>query len=548
MTEITLQVSLFGCCNIRSKDKELRGRKQKALVALLLDDKGGRRTRMHIADVLWGDSTIDSERALGALRRTLSDMRSVLGTDFNEIFKTTHHEVAINIDRVKHITGPADGEFLEGLDIVESRFLQWLAQKRAQQQILTLPSAASAEASKLRMLPTIAIIPLKVVSGPKGTYALSDWLTSDIGRSLARSSLIKVISQLSSRQLGNQHIDMQFVQDRLNSDFILTGHLRADAEQIVVDLDFVDCDTGQLLWTRRFEGSAKDVYELNYRTTQKICQAIGESVIKQSLSVLAGVGLTQIPNHRLLLAGISLMHKNKLSAFSKARPLIEEAIRRSRGQSELRAWLAKWYILSVINGWSIEPQKDIHIVFNLTSRALQEDPNCSLALTMEGFALNNLSNDVGSARIRFDEAIENNPNEGLAWLLKGTLCAFSDNSSDAVEYVEHAKRLSPIDPLSYFYDSLRATAHLSDNNLEEALSLAETSLLFNNSHMSTIRVKLASQYELGLLPEARQTATELLTKQPNFTVSDYLRTHTASHYSIGTRMAKAMRDSGIPET
>ena len=138
-----------------------------------------------------------------------------------------------------------------------------------------------------------------------------------------------------------------------------------------------------------------------------------------------------------------------------------------------------------------------------TRRALDSDPNCSLALAIDGFVHTNLLKRLDIAQERYDLALAANPNDSLAWLLKGTLHAFMDEGDKAVEYTEMALKLSPLDPQRYFYDSLAASAHLTAGHYDRALELAQRSLRANRSHTSTLRVMTVAQWQLGHRDEAR---------------------------------------------
>jgi tetratricopeptide (TPR) repeat protein len=178
---------------------------------------------------------------------------------------------------------------------------------------------------------------------------------------------------------------------------------------------------------------------------------------------------------------------------------------------------------------------------------LDIDPDCPLSLTIDGLVLNNLRRRPDLAEGRYDAALDLNPNEGLGWLLEGTLHTFTGKAETAVEYVEKARLLSPLDPYGYFYDSLRASAHLANGNPERAVALAEASYQANKRHSSTLRVRIAGLHMLGRFDEAREAADEFKQDQPTFTVSDYLRSHPAADFAIGQQMANAMRASGIPD-
>jgi len=200
----------------------------------------------------------------------------------------------------------------------------------------------------------------------------------------------------------------------------------------------------------------------------------------------------------------------------------------------------------VFNRWSTDPAKDTRIAVDSTARALDINPESAFCLTIDGFAHNNLLRRMDIAGARYDEALRRNPNESLAWLLKGALHAFQDESATAVAAAEKARRLSPIDPFQYYYESLSATALLAGGQYTEALDFAECSLLRHDRHTSTLRAKITALHHLGRAQEASAAGLEILRRQPGFTVAGYLRDHPAGDHELGRRVATALRAAGIP--
>ena len=149
-----------------------------------------------------------------------------------------------------------------------------------------------------------------------------------------------------------------------------------------------------------------------------------------------------------------------------------------------------------------------------TKRALDIDPDCSLALAIDGFVHTNLLKKLDIAQERYNHAIVANPSNPLAWLLKGTLHAFMGEGQQAVDNTQRALKLSPLDPHRYFYDSLAATACLAAYRYEDALELAQRSLRANRKHTSTLRAMAIAQWQLGRHDEARQTVQELMKLEP----------------------------------
>jgi tetratricopeptide (TPR) repeat protein len=141
---------------------------------------------------------------------------------------------------------------------------------------------------------------------------------------------------------------------------------------------------------------------------------------------------------------------------------------------------------------------------------------------VQGFVLTNLMKDLGGAASSYQAALHINPNESLAWLLTGTLNAFMGNGADALEASERALRLSPLDPLRYFYDSLAASAAITAGKYDRAIELAKRSLKANRTHTSTYRALAIAQSLSEQMDDARETVQKLLQLEPSFTVTQFL--------------------------
>jgi TolB-like protein len=542
-----IEISLFGACVVRSAHPagfEITGTKHKALFVLLATAPFGRRTRPFLQETLWGTACYDTGRQ--SLRRALSDIKQIMGESFADVLTTTNSDITLDLARVSFIGRPGAGEFLEGISIREEGFNRWLGAIRLNpEQIYSLYSLTS-QPPPAPMLPAIAVLPFRTIAGTPDHAVLGDWLAEEVCRSLSRSNLIAVISQWSARALDHQAVDIATVRASLAVDYCVVGTLRVGAEEIVLDADFLDTSSGRILWTRQFAGP---IASFLGRSAEGICEivtAVGRAIADDAIAHVSGRELAALEDHRLLLAGVGLMHRPSLRDFAKSRGLIEEALRRAPNAAEAHAWHGKWHILSVFNGWSTDPAKDTQRAVDCTARALDINPESAFCLTIDGFAHNNLLRRMDVASTRYDEALRHNPNESLAWLLKGALHAFKDEAPAAVAAAEKARRLSPIDPFQYFYDSLGSTALLSAGRYQEALTLAERSLQRHDRHISTLRAKITALHYLDRTAEARAVAAEILRRHPGFTVAGYLRGHPAAEHKLGQMAANALRAAGIP--
>lgn len=541
-----LEISLFGTCLVRvtgGSACEIKSAKQRAIVALLVTAPFGRRSRTFLQETLWGHAGYDSGHQ--NLRRALSDMRKVLGDDFDRFIRPTNRDIEINMDHVRLLGSPRDGVFLDDLNIPAPQFARWVDEiQKSPETILDL-FPATPVAAHTRPRPRVTVLPLAVLDTDPNMRVMADWVAEEACRSLSRSNLLSVISHLSSRAMAQRSIDLVSVRDTLDVDYIVTGTLRKRSGEMIVDFDFIDARGGDILWNRHFSCPADSFSDQLQARLVNVIQAIGRSIADSTIDYVKDRPLPMIEDHQLILAGVSLMHRTPMRDFVSSRAYLEEACSRMPNVSLAHAWLAKWYVLSVFKGFSTERSNDTQKALDCTARALDTDSNCSFSLTIDGFAHNNLLKNMGVAEQRYNAALDVNPNEALSWLLRGTLMAFQDEGAAAIKATETAQCLSPIDPFGYYYDSLASSAYIAAENFEEALLRAERSLAKNDRHLSTLRTRTTALHFLGRAEEARKSAQELVRFHPSFNIDEYKRNHPSAGNKAGLRVIEALTASGI---
>lgn len=537
----------FSACWEGGEEIDIRSEKTRALLAILALSPEGRKQRGSLQKLLWGLSGPELGRA--SLRRALSDLRKAFGEEFNDVFITSQSYVQLCPDRWEIAGGPADGDLLEGTGLQEPGLREWLDRMREPGLVPASfrPGPLDQAATRASVRPSIAVIPFQLVSGTEDHARLGDLVAQEISRALSRSKLIDVISHLSCRNLDARSLELSEIRQLLGIDYIVYGNYRTDGCSVRLDVDFVSAASGHILWTRTHEGTIEELCRGDTDAVFSIARQAGSAIVNSSLELAASTPLPNVASHALFISSVALMHRQDLPSFSSARAQLEELVQRAPRLSFLHAWLAQWYVLSIQQGWSSDLAKDTMIASDLTRRALDLNPNCSFSLTIDGFVENNLRKRFDISTERFDQALDIDPNNAYAWLLKGTLHAFMDEGEKAVQLTQHARRLSPLDPQKYFFDSLAATACLSNQDFETALRLAELSISQNKYHTSTLRVRTIALQSMGETAKAAESARELLEREPNLTIGTYLHKHPAARFQTGKDWAKALKGAGVPE-
>lgn len=394
---------------------------------------------------------------------------------------------------------------------------------------------------------TVAVIPFVVRGATAGQSVLGQALADDVITALSRSQEINVVSRLSTISLGGRKMKLETLAHHLNADYLVSGTVSISGDLLRLRTELAEVKSRKVVWSKTLRGAVKGVIagkdELADRLVSEICGALMTHELRRA----AGNALATLESRTLLLASITLMHRISPWAALRANLMLEALIERSPRLAPPYAWLAKSYVLRVTQGWSDDVHADGRRALENTRRALDRDPTLSLAMTVEGQVNTYILKNLDVAHDRYEAALRENPNDSLAWLLKGTLHAFRDEGKEAVRHTRQALRLSPLDPLKYYFDSLAATAALAAGQYPRAVSLAEASLRLNRAHTSTLRALITALWELGREEEARARARELLNIDPDFKVSHFLERSPAAPFQLGRVVARALHSAGIPQ-
>ena len=166
---------------------------------------------------------------------------------------------------------------------------------------------------------------------------------------------------------------------------------------------------------------------------------------------------------------------------------------------------------------------------------------------MDGLICAYINKDFDTAGHRYEAALRANPNEGLTLLFQSSWHAYQDRGAAAVTCALQARRLSPLDPLHYYYDNFTCLAQLAADDYPAAVAAGLSSLRANRSHASTLRLLAIAQALDGDLPAARASVAELLALEPGFTRAAFFRRFPGLPGERTTRYADALRAAGLPD-
>ncbi|MCW2017732.1 UNVERIFIED_ORG: TolB-like protein/class 3 adenylate cyclase [Bradyrhizobium japonicum] len=146
-----------------------------------------------------------------------------------------------------------------------------------------------------------------------------------------------------------------------------------------------------------------------------------------------------------------------------------------------------------------------------------------------------------------DRAQALNSNLAMAWHLSGWIRCFLGQPDVAVEHLERAVRLSPVDPQRPGMQAAIAAAHFAAGRFDIASSLAKSAMLEQSNNFIAALVAAAANAMTGNLGIATSAMERVHTLDPNFCLSKVKDRLPHRQPELIARWEDALRRAGLPE-
>jgi TolB-like protein len=381
---------------------------------------------------------------------------------------------------------------------------------------------------------------------PEQEY-FADGVVEEIITALSRFSGLFVIARNSSFTYKGRATDAKQVGRELGVRYVLEGSVRRDGDRVRITGQLIDAATGLHLWAERFDGELKDIFGVQDQLTASLVGAIAPKIEQAEIARAKRKPTESLDAYDYYLRGRANFHQWTREGNNDALRLFYRAIEVDPDFAPAYGLAALCYEQRMINGWMIDRQQEITETAQLAERAVELGKDDAIALSSAGIARLRVVGDIDAATVLLDRALALNPNLAQAWY-GGSLARNCNAQPDkALEYLGHAIRLSPIDPLMYRMHTGIALAHFLMGRYDEASSWADRALLDNPNFHAALRVTAASHALAGRLEQAKNTIARLRKLEPALRVSHLKDILPLRSTADSSRYAAGLRLAGLPE-
>jgi TolB-like protein len=385
------------------------------------------------------------------------------------------------------------------------------------------------------------------MSGDAEQEYFTDGMVEDIITALSRFKSLFVIARNSSFTYKGKVVDIRQVGRELGVRYVLEGSVRRVANRLRISGQLVDASTGGNLWAEHFDGVIEDIFELQDRMTSSVVGAIAPKLEQAEIERAMRKPTESLDAYDCFLRAMAHYHLFTKDTLLKARQLFCRATDLDAGYGAaygLRAWCVA---VSQTNGWLADPKSEIPEGVGLARRAVAIGMDDPVALVTGGAGLAYLAGEFENGIAYVDRAIVLNPNLAFAWSVSGWGRAYSGEHAAAIERLERAIRLSPLDLLAHYFYTGMGWAKLFLGRYDEAVSWARKAALERPDWAPTVRLETIACALSGRIVEVREAVTRLRAIDPDLRLSNPRNSSQWRRAEDRALYVEGLRKAGLPE-
>jgi TolB-like protein len=394
--------------------------------------------------------------------------------------------------------------------------------------------------------PSIAVLPFRNLSGDPTHEFLGDLLAEDLIAGLSRFTDMFVISRLSTTPFRDRVYEPRAVAEALGVRYVLSGRMHTSGKRLRLMAELTEAEAGEVIWADRFEGDVADIFDLEDQLSRDISLRVVPYLRQRELHRARSARPENLTAYERTLRAVDHLHRSTHEDLDQAKALLEAAIASDARYGTAHAWLARWHVLRVGQGWSPDHAGDVAAANRHAEIALDIDETDSWALSVRGLVDSYLNKDLETAIMTFNRAVTINPSEASAWVWSTAAHAWLGNGAEAVGRSQRAIELSPFDPHMYAFLAVAGTAHAVAGQYDKAIDLGRRSLRRNRMYLATHRLLVIALALSGRIDEARQAAAGLLELEPELTVRRFRQRYPGSASPQTEQFCAALAIAGIP--
>jgi DNA-binding SARP family transcriptional activator/TolB-like protein len=383
------------------------------------------------------------------------------------------------------------------------------------------PEPAGPELARGRRA-SLAVMPFGDHSrGVTARGGLGDGLAHDVITRLAKLRSVFVIAQGTVFALDERHIGAEDAARRLNVDYVAGGSLRVETGgRLSVSVQLSETRSARVLWAEVFQGRLDDTFGVLDEIGDRIVVSLSSQieVAERNRAILKSPNSLDAweAHHR----GLWHMMRFNRADNEQARHFFQAAVRLDPGFARPYAGLSFTHFQDAFLGWTDRAQAE-ELAYRTASDGLMADGLDPLARWALGRA-QWLRGRLDESIAELDTSVDLSPNFAHGHYTRAFVHAQSGDAELAIAATDHARDLSPFDPMLFAMLATRALALMRLGRYEEAADWAMKAAARPNAHVHIMGIAAHCLALAGRQAEALEMAAAIQRVHRGYGLDDFL--------------------------
>jgi TolB-like protein/DNA-binding winged helix-turn-helix (wHTH) protein/tetratricopeptide (TPR) repeat protein len=289
---------------------------------------------------------------------------------------------------------------------------------------------------------SLAVLPLKNLSGDPAQEYFSDGMTEALIGRLSSIRSLRVISRTSVMAFKDTHMSMPEIASRLHADALVEGSVIRQGGRVRVHAQLIRGETDEHFWSETYDRDLGDTLSLQSEVAQSIARKVEVTVTGEEQKRLSEVRPVAPEVYESYLKGESAPRNNR-DEVQESIALFEEAIRKDPTFAPAYVGLAKAYenLSSIVVGGS--PAELRPRVVTAARKALELDPQLAEAHVLLA-EIYQRRWQWSEAEAEYRMALDLKPSDAAAHLGLANWFVCRGRIEEALAWSRRARELDPV--------------------------------------------------------------------------------------------------------